>query len=111
MLIAELVKLGVETPATAWEGDPSERKPVARLSVETLADMRTRVATLKASKGVAPALHPARTDVSTGTVTLSALDRQLIKERGIPEAEFLATKRAMLARSTVNHKLISEVSQ
>jgi hypothetical protein len=53
-LVAELVTLGVEVPATAWEdadakGD--ERKPSARLAGEPIADLRKRVSLIKTSRG------------------------------------------------------------
>lgn len=49
-LVGELVKLGVEFPATAWEGDPKDLKPVARLSAEPLDALRKRVAMVKAAR-------------------------------------------------------------
>lgn len=55
-LIAELVKLDVETPATAWQGDTDEarakRIPVKRLSAaaESLSELKARVKALKASR-------------------------------------------------------------
>jgi hypothetical protein len=51
-LIAELVRLGAETPATAWQRDAKGSvtdKPVTRLAGEPLRDMRDRVATLRKS--------------------------------------------------------------
>lgn len=48
--IADLVRLGAETPATAWSGDPSKRVPVARLAGEPLPDLRRRVELLSASR-------------------------------------------------------------
>jgi hypothetical protein len=48
-LIGELVKLGVETPALAWEGDASKRKPVKRLASEPLESLRVRVAAFRKS--------------------------------------------------------------
>jgi hypothetical protein len=70
-LVGELVKLGVEWPATAWQGDPKDKTPVARLASEPLADLRARVATLRA-------LVPARIEATApkGTVAmLSAADQ------------------------------------
>lgn len=48
-LIAELVKLRVETPFTAWAGKAEKRVPVARLASEPIADLRVRVAAMKAA--------------------------------------------------------------
>lgn len=53
-VVAQLVEAGGETPATAWEGKPEDRKPVARLMSEPLESMRARVAALKASRGGTP---------------------------------------------------------
>jgi hypothetical protein len=80
-LVGELVKLGVEFPSTAFVGDPADRKLVARLSTESIPDLRARVATLKQAKGPAitpptrkdPAVGDGRTfATSQGVVTLSA---------------------------------------
>lgn len=47
-LVGELVKLGVELPATAW-GDDKGTVPCARLAAEPIADLRARVALLAAN--------------------------------------------------------------
>lgn len=47
-LIAELVKGGFETPATAWSGDPAQQNPCKRLADEPIAEMRERVKALSA---------------------------------------------------------------
>jgi len=49
-LVGELVKLGVELPATAWEGDAEKRVPVKRLRDEALAELRKRVELLRGAK-------------------------------------------------------------
>jgi len=46
ILIASLVKCGAELPATAWEGDVANQKPVARLLAEPLEGLRARVVML-----------------------------------------------------------------
>lgn len=58
-LIADLVELGAETPATAWTGDAKDRNPVKRLADEPIAELRTRVTALKAQRP-APAARPPR---------------------------------------------------
>lgn len=45
-LIARLVKMGVETPATAWEGEPEKQTPCKRLTGEPVSEMRARVEAL-----------------------------------------------------------------
>lgn len=52
-LVGELVKLGSETPATAWSDDKGT-VPVKRLLDEPIAELRTRVVTLTQAKGKAP---------------------------------------------------------
>lgn len=51
-LVAELVKLGFETPGTAWQGDAANRTPVQRLMSEPLKDLRERVTALRATPRV-----------------------------------------------------------
>jgi hypothetical protein len=90
-LVSELVKLSVEYPSTAFEGDPADRKLVARLSSEPLAELRARVATHKAAKaGKVPNAPPARGSggdgksfkTSHGLITLSASEIQTCEESG-----------------------------
>jgi hypothetical protein len=56
-LVASLVKLGVEIPATAW-ADPAGSVPVARLANEPMADLRGRVDTLSQARGFARVTTP-----------------------------------------------------
>lgn len=49
-LIVGLIKLGAETPATAWEGDADNRTPCARLMGESVESLRGRVKALGALK-------------------------------------------------------------
>jgi len=73
-LVTDLVKLGVETPATAWEGDAKDRKPVTRLSAEPLKDLRARVKIMRSAR---PALDetPAKSHSSGGLTSLSENDQ------------------------------------
>lgn len=79
-LVAELVKLGAETPATAWAGDPSKRQPCKRLAGEPLPELRERVKALSAagSRTLTPPPSGAAPDgarvikTSRGDVTLTA---------------------------------------
>ena len=63
-LIADLVKLGIETPALAWEGEPTDRKPCKRLADEPIADLDARVKVLSKNKPRALA-HPEGADTDT----------------------------------------------
>jgi hypothetical protein len=94
-LVGELVKLNVEFPATAFEGDPKDRKLVSRLLVEPIADMRARVATHKAARG-GPNLPPAR---GGDVITLSAVDQAAAKKRGLTAEQFIAAKKNAVKRS------------
>lgn len=106
-LIADLVKLGVEFPATAWEGKPEDRKPVKRLSDEPIAELRTRVALHKGTKGgvghrvpegtgvtvlTAPAGGKVVTLSDGRTVSISAAEIVACKKRNLTHEEFAASK-------------------
>jgi phage I-like protein len=70
-LVGDLVKLGVEIPATAWK-DASKGIPCARLASEPLVELRARVDALRAAL-------PERHEVETPIVTLSAYEENLIR--------------------------------
>lgn len=83
--IATLIKLGYETPALAWEGDPKVRKPVKRLASEPIADLRSRVEILSKT----PRATVERPSVVAGsTRVLSAKVKAQIKKLGMTEAEY-----------------------
>lgn len=88
-LVGELVKLGAETPATAWEGDTSRRIPVARLAGEPVLSMRSRVAALRART-------PGRVEapeVLTTEVKLSAAEEALtVNMSPAQKAKFVALR-------------------
>lgn len=56
-LVASLIKLGVEIPATAWS-DAAGSVPVERLNREPIAEMRARVETLNTARGFARVTTP-----------------------------------------------------
>lgn len=93
-LVSDLVKLGVEFPSTAFIGDPADRKLVARLSSESIPDLRARVAVLKQAKG-APVAPPTR---STETVTLSAFEAASAKKAGMTPEQFISAKKNAVRR-------------
>lgn len=100
-LVAELVKLGAEVPATAWSDDTAST-PCKRLQAEPIEEMRARVQTLSASKGKAsPAKPPASPDAdasgrivqtSRGAVTLSAREIAICNEYGTSLADYAESK-------------------
>jgi hypothetical protein len=77
-LIAELVKLRVEDPSTAWTGDAANREPCKRLALEPIEDMRARVATLR--KG-----RPALRDLEAPIVTTLTADEEAQAAKMTPE--------------------------
>lgn len=96
-LVSELVKLGYETPATAWEGEGAARKMVARLSSEPLADLRKRVAVLRAAGPRVARLDPPES--ASEQVTLSAETLATIKARGMTVDQFLAARKTAVKRA------------
>lgn len=87
-LVADLVKLGVELPATAW--DATGKRPCARLTAEPLADLRGRVALLKAAPRTGAIRPP-----TGGTVDAHGLtERELAicADMKCPPAKFAALK-------------------
>jgi hypothetical protein len=63
-LVGDLVRLGVEYPATAWDGDAELRNPVRRLAEEPIGELRARVATYTALR---PDTHARPVPPVTGT--------------------------------------------
>lgn len=105
--VVELVKLGVELPATAWE-DPLAKSPkiTKRLADEPLGDLRKRVETWRAVKGGKPATNGTRPPgatasgedgsrsfkVGTETVTLSARELAVCVEEKVDPEKYAAAK-------------------
>lgn len=87
--VAELVKLGVEIPATAWEDDAGSI-PVARLRSEPIADLKTRIAKLSAVPGRAVRNAPPAVQVAN----LSARELQICSETGCTPERYAALKSA-----------------
>ena len=94
-LVGELVQLGVELPATAWEGDADARNPCSRLSIEPVEDLRSRVTQLRAAQPVKRVLPPTR----TAPVTLSAAEKAACKARGLTVEEFTERKANAVRRA------------
>lgn len=82
-LVAELVKLGAETPATAWDRDASgeipegdARTPKARLRGEPIAELRSRVSVLRAAR---PAPAGVRAPAAPAAPAAAAADGRSFK--------------------------------
>ncbi len=86
-LVGELVKLGAETPATAY-ADAEKKALAPRLLSEDLESMRGRVKALKDAKAPAGNLRPATTEIKT----FSASEQAGAKKLGITPEEFVARK-------------------
>ncbi len=104
-LVGELVKLGVEVPATAWV-DPdktgAELAPVERLAKEDLAALRKRVSIIKSTRGAVP--KTAHTPPASGTAAprkLSRAELAYCERHKITPEEFQArTRDAVRTRPT-----------
>jgi hypothetical protein len=106
-LVGDLVKLGVELPATAWK-DSKGSVPCKRLQDEPIAELRNRVAVLskaRGGKGGGQSGAPQAPALATGDggkvfhvqgeqVELSARDLSLCKEMGAKPEVFAANKLA-----------------
>lgn len=94
-LVGELVKLGAETPATAWEGEPEKRVPVKRLADEAVDSLRARVKALSTTRKPTDLKPPA----SNGA-QLSAADKKRADEITDPvkRAKFVALRQSRSAK-------------
>lgn len=104
-LVADLVKIGAETPATAWQSVDAEgdaRQPVKRLADEPIAELRSRVKALAESRGVvlrhrAPEREP---EGAPAARPLSREAKEYCKKHNITEAEFRSRRVSAVRRST-----------
>lgn len=94
-LVAQLVKLGVELPATAW-GDEKGTVPCKRLADEPIAELRARVKVLAAAKPQPRVTPPAK---PAGELGLTPEQLALCKETGCTPETFAALKNGQKARS------------
>lgn len=97
-LVADLVKLGVELPATAWEGEPEKRNPCKRLMNEPIDDLRKRVAALKKARPVkrlSRDIEPPESgeDVSEQVARLSAKELKWCKDNNVDPKDWVQQKK------------------
>lgn len=103
-LVADLIKLGVETPATAWKGPADKRQPVDRLMNENLDSMRTRIALLSKVRGTAPRAPTRSQDSDEGesvaqkVARLSRKKLAEIKKLGITPEDFIKRREGAVRR-------------
>lgn len=96
-LIAELVKLGVETPATAWEGEPEKLVPCKRLAGEPIAELRDRVKVLSARGPIAPLTPPPSPGAE---IKLSKAEQEYCTKHGLTPEQFAARKAGIVKKAT-----------
>jgi phage I-like protein len=106
-LIGQLIKLGVETPALAWQGDATKRVPVARLSAESIESLRGRVAAFGGKPRVASFDPPEREDiapdengidVSAEVARLSAQTLATLKKNGEKPDDYVRRRALTVTR-------------
>lgn len=98
-LTTELIKLGVETPATAWAAEPEEGKeptPCARLMSEPLEGLRERVKAMSALPPRAGAT-PAGADEGSG-IDLTELEKSKLSTMSEGQRERFLALRAKRVR-------------
>jgi hypothetical protein len=104
-LVAALVRLKAETPATAWakdkDGIPDGKTPVERLANEPIAELRARVAALSLPNGTRDETPrpPPKTGGTEEKYELSERELAMCTERKIDPAKYAATRAAIRARS------------
>ena len=103
-LTGELVKLGYELPATAWDGDPKDRKPAKHLASMPIDALRSRVVALRAAPRVEQPKPPAggpsggggtgdrAITTAHGVVTLSASEIKNCESVGAKLEDYAANK-------------------
>lgn len=97
-LVGELVKLGYETPATAWvDAENGKKKPAAHLAALSVPALRSRVAAFKGAPK-APVGHKPPVG-GTESVTLSAFDAANAKKAGMTAEQFIAAKKNAVKRA------------
>ena len=103
-LVAEMVKCGAETPATAWEGDadgaPDGKTPAEPWASMAIDKLEARVEKLRAAGAKPHALKAGTaggvTAVKVGgeTVQLSERELRICKETGVSPEDYAANKAA-----------------
>lgn len=103
-LVAQLVKLGAETPATAWSADDA-KKPCKRLAAEPIDDLRERVKLLSAGRrGLADKVTPPVRSTTGGSapVDVSELSETTLsrcRAKGVDPAKVATTLNRMLGKA------------
>lgn len=93
-LVGELVKLGAETPATAWADDDA-KAPCKRLVDEPIVELRARVAKLAKAKGASPVTP--RPPVSADALELTPEQLKICADTGCKPEVFAALRKSNAA--------------
>lgn len=95
-LVADLVRLDVEVPATAWvdpEKTGADLVPVPRLAAEDIVSLRKRVSLIKSTRGVrGDKRPPAQEQHAPAKRALTRAEQAYCKRHGISAEEFEARK-------------------
>lgn len=96
-LCGDLVKLGAETPATAWEGEPEKLKPSKRLQAIALSDLKDHVKALSARGPIVNA-EPAKK--GPAEIKLSKDEQAYCTKHGLTPEQFQAKKASAVKKAT-----------
>jgi phage I-like protein len=94
-LVSQLVKLGYETPATAWDGDAKLRKPAKRLLDEPLAELRSRVTKLSETPRPSGGHKP---PAGKGPAELTPREQEYCKRHNMTAEQFAEHKKKIVVR-------------
>lgn len=100
-LVGELVKLGAETPATAWL-NADKRIPAKRFAAESVTELEARVESLRASRPVIRGHEPPTgegSDLDAEVERLSKTEIAECKKRGLDLKEYVVAKIAAVRRA------------
>jgi hypothetical protein len=109
-MVVQLIKLGVETPSTAWKGPAEKRIPADRLMGESLDSMRSRIAVLSKARGKQPRpptrssggpTDPDGDDEETVAQKVAKLSRrklEQIKKQGLTPEQFIGLRKTAARR-------------
>ncbi len=105
-LVAQLVKLSIEIPATAWEPDADgvpTQTPCKRLAAEPIDELRDRVAKLSAARGGRELGDGGpKPPTGAGAHGLSERELTMCRDRNVDPAVYAAKKAALAARTVRN---------
>lgn len=96
-LCGELVKLGAETPAMVWEGEPEQLKPCKRLQALSIGDFRELV---KAHAARGPIINAEPAKKGPAEIKLSKDEQAYCTKHGLTPEQFQAKKASAVKKAT-----------